>query len=311
MATSTCVASNHVGRAAQSAGLADNNFGLRPFCVDNYLVAPEIPPGLSTEDAGGWKNQGGFVHPACTPPPKKSPASLPGRRALGDAGVSVHGGRCPAVHTPRSLGRWWQGLAVAAALAALRAVCMAAFTALLHAHAVLATHGPRIKGLLLRRRQGRVEGLGGFAPAVGLGSVLGTQGAHAVNALGSGQLLHALAVQAGRALARLHGRGEGSPRWFLGWRQLELVLEGRQVPGAVLGAVAMVLAAGVAVVTAVVFTGVVVAAVLGRGTRRGGRGCGRWLLGQHRQGQGGQHSGGGKTAVEMESHGVSPFTGVG
>ena len=82
MATSTCMASNHVGRAAQSAGLADNNFGLRPFCVDNYPVAPEIPPGLSTEDAGGWKNQGGFVHPACTPPPKKSPASLQGRRAL-------------------------------------------------------------------------------------------------------------------------------------------------------------------------------------------------------------------------------------
>ncbi|MNT83447.1 hypothetical protein D3C72_2233180 [compost metagenome] len=89
--------------------------------------------------------------------------------------------------------------------------------------------------------------------------------------------------------------------------QLEIVFEGRQVLGAVLGTVAVVLAA--AFVAVVAFTGLV-AAILGRGSRRGRAGCGGGLLGQHGQGQSGQNSGGGKTAVEMESHGVSPFTGV-
>ena len=42
------VASKHVGRRAQNAGLADNNLGRGRFCVDNYPVVPELFPGLST-----------------------------------------------------------------------------------------------------------------------------------------------------------------------------------------------------------------------------------------------------------------------
>lgn len=42
------VAAKYVWRAAQNAGLADNNFGHGTFCVDNYPVVPELSPELST-----------------------------------------------------------------------------------------------------------------------------------------------------------------------------------------------------------------------------------------------------------------------
>ena len=44
----TCVAAKYVGRRAQSAGLADNNFRAAAFCVDNCPVVPKMCPGLST-----------------------------------------------------------------------------------------------------------------------------------------------------------------------------------------------------------------------------------------------------------------------
>src|SRR6476620_2352177 len=59
-----------------------------------------------------------------------------------------------------------------------------------------------IEGFLLLWCQRRVESLGGFAPAVCLGRALCTQGAHAVNAFGRGELLHVLAIHSGVALAR-------------------------------------------------------------------------------------------------------------
>ena len=56
-----------------------------------------------------------------------------------------------------------------------------------------------VEGLLLRRRQLGVEGLDRLAAAFHLGATLGVHGAHAVYALGRGQLVHALPVKAGMA----------------------------------------------------------------------------------------------------------------
>lgn len=46
-----CAAAKSVWRSAQRAGLADNNFGPSPFCVDNCPVVPELFPVLSTTGA--------------------------------------------------------------------------------------------------------------------------------------------------------------------------------------------------------------------------------------------------------------------
>ena len=46
-----CAAAKSVWRSAQRAGLADNNFGPSPFCVDNCPVVPELFPVLSTKRA--------------------------------------------------------------------------------------------------------------------------------------------------------------------------------------------------------------------------------------------------------------------
>lgn len=48
MLARTCVAAKYVGRRAQSAGLACNNFRAAAFCVDNCPVVPKMCPGLST-----------------------------------------------------------------------------------------------------------------------------------------------------------------------------------------------------------------------------------------------------------------------
>jgi hypothetical protein len=183
---------------------------------------------------------------------------------------------------------------VAAAHTAVAAVVMAPVAALpaLAAHVLT----PGVEGLLLLWREGGVEGLGGFAPAVCFSGLLGAHGAHAVDALRGGELLHVGAAQAGRALAWLHGGGEGGPGRFLCGCQLELCLEG-------LGAFGHV---GLAALLPVAR----LAGLLGRG-RCGGwrRHCrGSWL-GQHGQGEGGHHGGGGNTALE-ERHGVGPFQGL-
>lgn len=46
-----CAAAKSVRRSAQRAGLADNNFGPSPFCVDNCPVVLELFPVLSTTGA--------------------------------------------------------------------------------------------------------------------------------------------------------------------------------------------------------------------------------------------------------------------
>ena len=169
----------------------------------------------------------------------------------------------------------------------------------------VAVVGLGVKGFLLLGRQRRVEGLGGLATAVGLGGVLGAHGPHAVDALGGGQFVHVLAVQTGRAFARLHGRSERCPRGFLRGGQLELALEGGQAFGMVFGTFFCT----VAMVAFVPFSGLVARGGFGCGGASSGWGGWGWL-GQNRQGQRGQNSGGGKAVLEAESHGVGPFTGV-
>ena len=92
----------------------------------------------------------------------------------------------------------------------------------------------RVKGGLLGRAQGGIEGLDGIAAPVGFGHALQAQGAHAVNALGGGQLLHAAPAQARMALAGLQGAGEVGPGGFLRRGQLQLRLEGGHALGAAL-----------------------------------------------------------------------------
>lgn len=181
------------------------------------------------------------------------------------------------------------------------AAAHAAAAVVVVAHALVAAVRLRIEGLLLVWRQGGVEGLGGLAPAVGLGGVLGAQGPHAVDAFGRGELVHVLAVQAGSAFPRLHRGAEGRPGGFLGGAQLELVLQG----GHALGHVGLV-----ARMVLVAVTPCLVAAFGGCGGTRCRRGGWR-LLGQDRQGQCSENSGGGQAVLESENHGVSPFTGLG
>ena len=83
-----------------------------------------------------------------------------------------------------------------------------------------------VKRLLLLGAQGGVEGFHGFIALVGLGGVPGAQFAHAVNALGGGELVQFLEVRAGGALARLHRGGELGPGAFLGSGQLEFFFQG-------------------------------------------------------------------------------------
>ena len=107
-----------------------------------------------------------------------------------------------------------------------------------------------------------------------------------------GAFFHVGRVQAGRALCGLHGSHEGGPGRFLLGGQFQLRLEG-------VGALRH--AGLVALLQVARFAG-----LLRRGTcRRRIRGC--WL-GQNRQGQGGQNSGGGDTVLQ-ERHGVGPFSG--
>lgn len=69
--TRTCVAAKYVGRRAQSAGLADNNFLAAAFSVDNCLVVPEICPGLST---AAWGCDPLLVSWPCTAPSGAGPS---------------------------------------------------------------------------------------------------------------------------------------------------------------------------------------------------------------------------------------------
>lgn len=78
----TCVAAKYVGRRAQSAGLADNNFRASSFCVDNCQVVPKICPELSTA-AGGcapWLVSWPCKAPSARDRPRKNPAFFVERR---------------------------------------------------------------------------------------------------------------------------------------------------------------------------------------------------------------------------------------
>ena len=186
-----------------------------------------------------------------------------------------------------------------AAMAVLFATVLAWVPVLLHPLHL------RVKGGLLRRAQGGIEGLDGIAAPVGFGCTLQAQGAHAVNALGRGQLLHAVAPQARMALAGLQGGGEIGPGGFLCRGQLQLRLEGGHALGAALLPAFPALFAGLLLLLLLLHlllagrgTRVQRAGGLGLGLGRGGEGCGcgrRWLLRLHRQAaQRRQRGGGGR-----------------
>src|SRR5690606_27889709 len=85
--------------------------------------------------------------------------------------------------------------------------------------------GLGIEGLLLCRRQRRVESLGGFSAAVGLGVALGALLLHVVKALRRGQLGKAFAVQVLGRSHRLDGFAVALPVGLLGFGQLQCRLE--------------------------------------------------------------------------------------
>ena len=94
---------------------------------------------------------------------------------------------------------WATGLAVAALVLCAHPAALTFVHALLHLLHLL------VKGGLLRCAQGRIKSFDSVAAPVGFGSALDAQSAHAVDAFGRGQVVHAFTVQAGMALAGLHG----------------------------------------------------------------------------------------------------------
>jgi hypothetical protein len=102
------VAAKYVWRSAQNAGLADNNFGDRTFCVDNYLVVPELSPDLSTISCS-WV---GIRRKKARSPSKNSGPGdpAPGEGACG-SGVQIDywagAGAAGLPSAPARLPWWW------------------------------------------------------------------------------------------------------------------------------------------------------------------------------------------------------------
>lgn len=120
------------------------------------------------------------------------------------------------------------------ASAGCRSACLAWMLSVLLAtvalaHAVAALHTALVllvEGLLLGRLQLGIESFGGVATRIHGGGALCAHGAHAVDALGRAQLLHAFAIQGGGISGlRLHGLCKGIPGILLSGRERELLVQ--------------------------------------------------------------------------------------
>ena len=90
-----------------------------------------------------------------------------------------------------------------------------------------------VERLLLLGLERGVERLGGFATAFHFSGALCVHRAHAVDALGRGQLFHALVVETGVVglVSRVHCGLEGIPCRLLVCRDLQFLLEGGRALG--------------------------------------------------------------------------------
>lgn len=171
------------------------------------------------------------------------------------------------------------------------AVPLAHAVAVPHAHLVAV-----VKHLLLCWLQLGIKGFGGITTGVHRCAALGAQCAHAVYALGGGELRHVLTIPPGlRGCGGLHGLLKVLPRRFLGRAEGELLVQLRKVLGAAFCTLLLPLLALGSVVTGVVTT---LRLRAGAGfCRCGGRGG----LSQSWETEGRTSQRGGSTTVQCES----------